>query len=240
MKKMSVFLLIVTIFIGFKFGYPIDEKLLSIEQQKVITDWETDFKTIISYISGLRNLYEEKENDTDLKKAYKAELREKEYKKESARIKKVYYNTEVKFNSLTVANVVSEVKFTKEGNKKLNEVKSAIKNNSLYAQYLVNQFEQNRYKYEVETGNYEIHFTLPLPSEFKDHNSVIRRYDDVDKYPDTETPIIDEISVIYIIKSKIKAMEYAKDSIHAVTGKIIEIKHGFGFGKEYVIFRLTE
>ena len=102
------------------------------------------------------------------------------------------------------------------------------------------QFANNRYKYEVETGRYEISFKIPVP-DLKNYSNTegIKKADlsNLKRY-DTDERLI--VEIILVVKSKAKALKYSKDDVIPLTGKITEITRGFIGSHEYVTIRLTE
>ncbi len=202
--------------------------------------WKTDSNTILNMISGLRNIEPENPNDSDLQREHKAELRKKKYNDELVRIKKAYYNKPISLQAVMVKDVQLETRLNKEGQRKKAEMENACKSGAPLCNYLAVQFEKNRYKYEVETGNYEIRFLIPVPesSGYSIYSHGIKQTGSTDNSTDTENKF--NVSIILIVKSKIKALQYSKEDVVSLTGKINEIKHGYTFMDEYAIIRLVE
>lgn len=210
------------------------------EAQAKIDKWKADSETILNMISGLRNIEEVKPNDSDLQREYKAELRKKKYNDEYKRIKKEYYNKPFSLQAVMVKDVQLETRLNKEGQRKMTEMENACKSGAPLCNYLAVQFDKNRYKYEVETGNYEIRFLVPVPesTDYSTYNHGIKKTGSADNSTDTEDRF--NVNIILIVKSKTKALQYSKEDVIPITGKISEIKHGYTFMDEYATIHLVE
>lgn len=221
-----------------------EEKLNEIytkeEEQKRLQAWKADSNTIQSMIKGLRNIETENPNDSDLQREYKAELRKKKYNEEFMRIKKEYYNKPFSLQAAMVTEVKLETRLNKAGQKKRAEMENAFKTDHPLRDYLAVQFEKNRYTYEVETGNYEISFTIPVPesSGYSSYSHGIKKTGSPGNSTNTENRF--NVNIIFIVKSKTKALQYSKEDVIPLTGKITEIKHGYSFMDEYVTIKIIE
>ena len=142
---------------------PIKDQAKQAEGLTKMDIWESDSNTILSIISGLRHIEEESPTDSDLQKEHKAELRKKKYNEEFSRIKKVYYNKPFSLQAAMVTDVIPETKLNREGLREKRKVDAAAKTGNPKRDYLAVLFEKNQYKYRVETGNYEIRFSIPVP-----------------------------------------------------------------------------
>jgi hypothetical protein len=210
-------------------------------KQERIEIWESDSNVILSMISGLRNIEEDKPDDSDLQREHKLKMRKKKYKEEFSRIKKTYYNKPFSLQAAMVDDVVMETKFNKEGQRKLKEVEQAFKTRNPLHDFLVIQFEKNKYKYEVETGFYEIRFSIPVPdnTEYSSYSKGVKKEDSNDS---NRTDIEEKfnVTVILIVKSKGKALTFSKGDVIPINGKIKEIEHGYSFMDEYLKIKLAE
>lgn len=214
------------------------EDLISVARMDA---WESDSKAILSIISGLRHIEEVNANDSDLQREQKAKLRKKKSDEEFKRIKKEYYKKPLALKAVMVKDVQPEVRLNKEGQRRLKKVEDAIKNGNPDSEYMAVQFEKERYKYEVETGAYEIIFTIPVPRDdgYSRYNTGIKKSGSTDQNStDIEERFI--VTIILVVKSRNTALKYSKEEVVPVEGKITEIKHGYSFMDEYVIFKLAE
>jgi len=219
----------------------INEKRAVDEEQKRFETWKTDSNTILSIISGLRNIEKVSSTDSDLQRKDKTEWRNYLHDEELNRIKKLYYNKKFTLQAAMVQDVVPETRLNKQGQKKKRELENALKSENPVGSYLAVQYDKNRYKYEVETGAYEIRFSIPVPDAegYSKFRLGIRKVGLTNsKSNDTENRF--NVNIILIVKSKIKALKYSKEDVITLTGRIAEIKHGFTFMDEYVNIKLVE
>jgi hypothetical protein len=210
--------------------------LISVVNDDRMAAWSSDSNTILSMISGLRNLYKNDSNDSELQREHKEKLRKQKHTEEFNRIKKEYYNKPFTLKAVMVKDVQPEVRLTREGQRRLKKVEAAIKSGDRYADYLAVQFDKERYKYEVETGAYEIIFTIPVPGTdgYSRYNTGIQKSGSTDQKSDA----VEErflVTVILVVKSRETALKYSKEEVVPVSGKITGIKHGYSFMDEYVI-----
>ena len=219
---------------------PANKENKQAEAQVRMDKWETDSNTILKIISGLRNIEPEDPNDSNLQREHKAKLRKKKYNKELKRIKKEYYNKPFSLQAVMVEDVKPETRLNKTGRKKQAEMERAFRTGHPYRDYLAVQFAKNRYKYEVETGNYEIYFVIPVPESggYSTYSHGIKKTEAADRISYTEDSF--NVNIILVVKSKIKALQYSKEDVVSLTGKIKNIKHGYTFMDEYVTIRLVE
>ncbi len=203
--------------------------------------WKSDSKFLLSIVSRLRDLYKENENDSELQKENKAQLREKKYKEEFNKIKKEYYNKPFSLQAVMVRDVIPETILNKEGKKKRKEAENACKYRNAGCDYLSIQFSKNLYRYTVETGNYEILFTIPVPdydgySQFEDGIKSFSQ-DDIDREKMERNF---KVEIILIVKSKEKALKFTKGDVMQLYGKFREMKHIIAFNTETFKIILTE
>jgi len=209
-------------------------------EQERMDKWETDSNTILKIVSGLRNIEPEDPNDSNLQREHKAKLRKIKYNKELKRIKKEYYNKPFSLQAVMVEDVKPETRLNKTGKKKKAEMERAFRTGHPYRDYLAVQFAKNLYKYEVQTGNYEIHFLIPIPESdgYSSYSHGIKKSEEEDNNTDNEDSF--NVKIILVVKSKTKALQYSREDVVSLTGKIKNIKHGYTFMDEYVTIQLVE
>lgn len=217
------------------------EKQTADAGEERLTSWEADSNTIWSMIAGLRNIEKENPNDSTLQKEEKREWRHYLYDEELNRIKNKYYNKPFSLKAVMVKDVKLEIKLNKEGQKRLKKVEAAIKAGQAGCDYMAVQFEKEKYKYEVQTGFYEVRFTIPVPGPdgYSIYNTGIKKFDSTDSNSSVTQDHFN-VTIIMIVKSQKKALSFSKEDVVPITGKITEIKHGFSFMDEYVMIRLTD
>lgn len=217
-----------------------EETVVNAEQERQAA-WEADSITIWSMISGLRNIEKENPNDSTLQKEEKREWRHYLYDEELNRIKKEYYNKPFSLKAVMVKDVRVEIKLNKEGQRKLKKVEDAIKAGQPGCDYMAVQFQKEKYKYEVETGAYEIRFTIPVPDSdgYSIHNTGIKKAGSTDSQSRATEDRLN-VTIILIVKSQKKALSFSKEDVVPLTGKITEIKHSFSFNEENVMIKMVE
>jgi len=211
------------------------------DAQERFEAWEADSNTIQTMIKGLRNIVNFNSKDSTLQKEVKEEWRNYKYDDEFNRIKKIYYNKPFSLQAVMVKDVKPETRLNKAGQKKKIEMENACKAGDTLCNYLAVQFEKNRYKYEIETGKYEVNFTIPIPDEngYSSYRQGIKKVgtSDLNNY-DAEDHF--NVNLVLIVKSWKKVVHLSKDDVVPLTAKIAEIKHGKSFMDEYVTIHLVE
>lgn len=198
--------------------------------------WEADSNTILNMVSGLRNIEKADPNDSELQREYKSKQRDIIYKREFEKMIKTCYNRPLSLQAAMVKDVKAETRLNQTGQRKLLKVERAIKSGDPAANYLATQFHREKYKYEIETGYYEISFKIPVPDsdEYSIRNTGIKKGGSTGVNYDLEDRF--NVTILLLVKSKAKALQYSKDDVVSLTGRISKIK----LMDEYLIITLKE